>query len=131
MKTQNGFTLLNKNEIASYLAKQKVTRKMTRLQVHHMDLPSGDNVGNAERVQSFNQEFGKHYLNIREYICKYGIVIANELGANITVSNSDQELINKGQIPGCLRIDGVHGNYWYYQIVARAVFEKGQDLGYW
>ena len=38
MKTQNGFTLLNKNEIGSYLAKQKVTRKITRLQVHHMDL---------------------------------------------------------------------------------------------
>ena len=33
MKTQNGFTLMNKNEIASYLAKQKVTRKITRLQV--------------------------------------------------------------------------------------------------
>ena len=40
MKTQNGFTLMNKNEIASYLAKQKVTRKITRLQVHHMDLPN-------------------------------------------------------------------------------------------
>ena len=35
MKIQNGFTLLNKNEIASYLAKQKVTRKITRLQIHH------------------------------------------------------------------------------------------------
>ena len=33
LKTQNGFTLLNKNEIGSYLAKQKVTRKITRLQV--------------------------------------------------------------------------------------------------
>ena len=40
MKTQNGFTLMNKNEIASYLAKQKVTRKITRLQVHHMDAPN-------------------------------------------------------------------------------------------
>ena len=36
MKTQNGFTLMNKNEIGSYLAKQKVTRKITRLQVHHI-----------------------------------------------------------------------------------------------
>ena len=33
MKIQNGVTLLNKNEIASYLAKQKVTRTITRLQV--------------------------------------------------------------------------------------------------
>ena len=40
MKTRNGFTLMNKNEIASYLAKQRVTRKITRLQVHHMDLPN-------------------------------------------------------------------------------------------
>ena len=40
MKTQNGFTLLNKNEIGAYLSKQKVTRKITRLQVHHMDLPN-------------------------------------------------------------------------------------------
>ena len=33
MKTQNGFTLLNKNEIASYLGKQKVTRTINKLQV--------------------------------------------------------------------------------------------------
>ena len=33
MKTQNGFTLMNKNEIGSYLAKQNVIRKITRLQV--------------------------------------------------------------------------------------------------
>ena len=34
MKTQNGFTLLeNAKEIKNWLAKQKVTRKITRLQV--------------------------------------------------------------------------------------------------
>ena len=33
MKTQNGFTLMNKNEIGTYLAKQKITRNRTRLQV--------------------------------------------------------------------------------------------------
>ena len=41
MKTQNGFTLLeNKKDVRDWLAKQKVTRKITRLQVHHMDLPN-------------------------------------------------------------------------------------------
>ena len=41
MKTQNGFTLLeNKKDVKDWLAKQKVTRKITRLQVHHMDAPS-------------------------------------------------------------------------------------------
>ena len=41
MKTQNGFTLLeNKEDVKKWLNSQKVTRKITRLQVHHMDLPS-------------------------------------------------------------------------------------------
>ena len=41
LKTQNGFTLLeNAKEIKEWLAKQKVTRKITKLQVHHMDAPS-------------------------------------------------------------------------------------------
>ena len=41
MKTQNGFTLFEKtSEIGPWLKKQKVTRKITRLQVHHMDLPN-------------------------------------------------------------------------------------------
>ena len=34
MKTQNGFTLLeNKKDVKDWLEKQKVTRKITRLQV--------------------------------------------------------------------------------------------------
>ena len=93
--------------------------------------PSGTNDGNAKDDQIWNQKFGEHFLNIRQYITTYGVLIANELGAEISISDSDQGLINNGQIPTCLRIDGVHGNYWYYQIVARAVYEKGQDLGYW
>ena len=41
MKTKNGFTLLeNEKDVKDWLGKQKVTRKITRLQVHHMDLPN-------------------------------------------------------------------------------------------
>ena len=41
VKTQNGFTLLeNAKEVRDWLAKQKVSRKITKLQVHHMDLPN-------------------------------------------------------------------------------------------
>ena len=40
MKTQDGFTLMDKNEIKTYLAKQKVSRTINKLQVHHMDLPN-------------------------------------------------------------------------------------------
>ena len=41
MKTRNGFTLLeNEKDVKDWLKKQKVTRNITKLQVHHMDLPS-------------------------------------------------------------------------------------------
>ena len=41
MKTANGFTLFEKtSEIGPWLKKQSVTRKVTRLQVHHMGSPS-------------------------------------------------------------------------------------------
>lgn len=49
MKTQNDFTLMNKYEIASYLAKQNVTRKITRLQVYHMDLPNYSTWENTDK----------------------------------------------------------------------------------
>ena len=41
MKTQNGFTLLESaKDVRNWLAKQKVTRNINKLQVHHMDLPN-------------------------------------------------------------------------------------------
>lgn len=96
-----------------------------------MDYPSGSNSNAADRAQNFANAFGAHYINIRKYICDYGIDYVNSLGAEITPSDSDTSAIKSGSIPGCLRIDGVHGNYWYYQIVAKAVFDRGVDLGYW
>lgn len=41
MKTQNGFTLFERtSEIGPWLKKQKVTRTINKLQVHHMDSPN-------------------------------------------------------------------------------------------
>lgn len=96
-----------------------------------ISLPTGTSSGNAVREQEFYAEFGANYLNIRDYICKNGIAYANSIGANITPSEDDKALIEKGTIPSCLRSDSVHGNYWYYQIVAKAVYDKGKALGYW
>ena len=59
MKIQNGFTLLNKNEIGSYLAKQKVTRKITRLQVHHMDLPNYSTWEKTDKKVFSEPHFGR------------------------------------------------------------------------
>lgn len=60
MKTKNGFTLLEKTEeIAPWLEKQKVTRKITRLQVHHTDLPDYDTWENTDKKVFANPYFGR------------------------------------------------------------------------
>ena len=61
MKTQNGFTLLeNIKEIKEYLDKQKPTRTINKLQVHHMDLPNYTTWNNTDkRVYGENRELGR------------------------------------------------------------------------
>ena len=81
MKTQNGFTLLeNKKDVGDWLAKQKVTRKITRLQVHHMDLPNYSTWKKTDkkvfsephfgRTQSLN-DYGKKTWNYSDRHGKY------------------------------------------------------------
>ena len=59
MKTQNGFALMNKNEIKTYLSKQSVSRKITRLQVHHMDLPNYDTWEKTDKKVFSEPHFGR------------------------------------------------------------------------
>ena len=81
MKTQNGFTLFEKtSEIGPWLKKQKVTRKITRLQVHHMDLPNYSTWEKTDkkvfdephfgRTQSLN-DYGKKTWNYSDGHGKY------------------------------------------------------------
>ena len=80
MKTQNGFTLMDKNEIGSYLAKQKVTRKITRLQVHHMDLP---NYSTWEKTDK--KVFSEPILAELNHL----MIMAEELGVEVQVTDMD------------------------------------------
>jgi hypothetical protein len=61
MKTQNGFTLLEtEKEFKEWLDKQHPTRKITRLQVHHMGLPDYSTWNNTDkRVYGNNRELGR------------------------------------------------------------------------
>ena len=61
MKTQNGFTLLEtEKEFKEWLDKQYPTRKITRLQVHHMGLPDYSTWNNTDkRVYGDNRELGR------------------------------------------------------------------------
>ena len=81
MKTQNGFTLFEKtSEIGPWLKKQKVTRTITRLQVHHMDMPNYSTWEKTDkkifdephfgRTQSLN-DYGKKTWNYPDGHGKY------------------------------------------------------------
>lgn len=61
MKTQNGFTLLEtEKEFKEWLDKQHPTRRITRLQVHHMGLPDYSTWNNTDkRVYGNNRELGR------------------------------------------------------------------------
>lgn len=61
MKTKNGFTLLEtEKEFKEWLDGQHPTRKITRLQVHHMGLPDYSTWNNTDkRVYGDNRELGR------------------------------------------------------------------------
>ena len=50
---------MNKDEIKKYLAKQIVTRKITRLQVHHMDLPNYSTWEKTDKKVFSEPHFGR------------------------------------------------------------------------
>lgn len=60
MKTKNGFTLLeNEKDVKEWLSKQKVTRKITRLQVHMMDLPNYSTWEKTDKKVFSEPHFGR------------------------------------------------------------------------
>ena len=60
MKTQNGFTLFEKtSEIGPWLKKQNVTRTISRLQVHHMDMPNYSTWEKTDKKVFSEPHFGR------------------------------------------------------------------------
>lgn len=60
MKTKNGFALLeNEKDVKEWLSKQKVTRKITRLQVHMMDLPNYSTWEKTDKKVFSEPHFGR------------------------------------------------------------------------
>ncbi len=71
------------------------------------------------------QEYKEHFLNIRDYLLSYGL---DEAG--IVPSAQDRVDLENGEIPESLRKDYVHGNEYFYDILAKQVYRKMQYLGY-
>lgn len=72
-------------------------------------------------------KYGNHYINLRKYMIEYGLA-----DAGLTATEKDTEAINNGNVPpSLLYSDGIHGNAYFYNILANLVNKKGIELGYW
>lgn len=75
---------------------------------------------------ALREAFGDHFVNVRQYL------IVN--GLNVTGLKPSEEDVERAQL-GCiseqLRSDWTHLNSYGYYAKARAVYERGIDLGYW
>lgn len=72
-------------------------------------------------------KYGNHYINLRKYMIEYGLA-----DAGLTATEADTEAINNGNVPpSLLYSDGIHGNSYFYNILANLVNKKGIELGYW
>ena len=69
---------------------------------------------------------GRKYINIVEYLSKYGL---SDLG--ITPTADDEAAISNGYVPPSLKTDSTHYTTATYGIIARLVYERGVELGYW
>lgn len=74
-----------------------------------------------EMEDSLCQSFGKHYINLREYMVTNGLADATQ---------KDKDSIAKGQVPPQLMIDGTHFTTLGYKEIATLVYLKMKELGY-
>lgn len=70
--------------------------------------------------------FGDRFLNLREYISTYGLA-----DNNLTPTAEDEAAMSSGAIPPQLRVDNVHMTQDGYKSMAKAIYLRGQELGYW
>lgn len=71
-------------------------------------------------------EFGGNFVNVFEYLLEFGL-----LDAGIDATNTDKENIADGRVPQSLRFDSVHLNAHGYNSVAKCVYSRGIEMGYW
>ena len=78
-----------------------------------------------EMEDSLFQSFGKHYINLREYMVTNGLA-----DAGLVPTQKDKDSIAKGQVPPQLMIDGTHFTTLGYKEIATLVYLKMKELGY-
>ena len=89
-------------------------------------LSSGTKAGRATLERKMSIAFGNHYINIRDYLVTYGLE-----DAGLSATEQDIQDISEGKVPTSLRADGVHFTADGYKVVAKVIYQRGRELGYW
>lgn len=82
-----------------------------------------DEINNVNDILA--NEYEEHFLDIRSYILNYGLE-----DAGIEMTGQDRVNLAKGEIPSSLRSDYVHGNKYFYELLAKQLKRKLEYLGY-
>ena len=72
------------------------------------------------------REYGEHFIDLLSYMREYALE-----DSGITPTAEDLKCIAAGDAPNSLRSDAIHGNQYFYNVVAKCVYNKGVELGYW
>ena len=75
--------------------------------------------------KTFQQEFGSHYINLRDSLVSLNF---EEYGYKLT--GIDVLQASRGEVPQTLMVDGLHFQPETYKIIAKIIKNKINDLDY-
>ena len=78
-----------------------------------------------EMEDSLSNCFGKHFINLREYMITKGLS-----NAGLVPTQEDRDSIVKGRVPPQLMKDGCHFTTKGYREIAKVVYAKMKELNY-
>lgn len=78
-----------------------------------------------EMEDSLSNYFGKHFINLREYMVTQGLS-----DAGLIPTQEDKDSIVKGRVPPQIMTDGCHFTTKGYEGIARIVYSKMKELNY-
>lgn len=90
--------------------------------------PDGTYIGTNETMweKALHDAFGEHFLNLRVYMIENGLT-----DCGVVPDAQDMADARKGIISAKLRFDWTHFNSYGYYAKGRALYLKGEELGYW
>ena len=86
-------------------------------------LTSGNATSRASLESVMQQEFGRRFINLREYLSTYGVY-----DAGITPTQADLDAIAVGSVPPSLLVDSVHFNAAGYAVIGNQIYKRLKEL---